>query len=204
MKHLFAAAALLASFTHAVAGELSLYSQPGFRGAPLTVRDAVRNFQDIGFNDRASSAVVRSGAWEVCEHKDFGGRCTVLERGEYPDLGRLGNAISSVRELDRGRDRRDDDGRGWRDRRDDDRRGPPIELYSARRFGGDRIVLTGDTHSLRSRDFNDRAGSLVVREGEWEVCEHDDFRGRCQVYGPGRYPSLDRLNDEASSVRRLR
>ncbi|GGY69991.1 beta/gamma crystallin-related protein [Pseudoduganella albidiflava] len=212
MKRLFAAATLLASFNLAAAGELALYSQPDFRGAQISVRDTVRNFQDTGFNDRASSATVLSGAWEVCEHKDFGGRCTVLERGEYRDLGHLGNAISSVRELARGddgrRDRRDDDRRGWRDRGDrgdrDERRGPPVELYSTRQFGGDRVVLAGDVHSLRSRDFNDRAGSMVVREGEWEVCEHDDYRGRCRVYGPGRYPALEGLNNQASSVRRLR
>lgn len=215
MKRLFAAATLLASFNLAAAGEISLYSQPDFRGNQITVRDTVRNFQDTGFNDRASSIAVHSGAWEVCEHKDFGGRCTVLERGEYRDLGRLGNAISSVRELDRRdddrRDRGDDDRRGWHDRGDRgdrgdryDRRGPPIELYSGRQFGGDRVVLTGDVNSLRSRDFNDRAGSLLVREGEWEVCEHDDYRGRCRVFGPGRYPALEGLNNQASSVRRLR
>ncbi|WP_338771543.1 beta/gamma crystallin-related protein [Massilia sp. METH4] len=222
MKRLFAAAALLASFQYASAGELSVFSQPDFRGARMTVRDPVRNFQDIGFNDRASSIVVHSGSWEVCEHKDFGGHCMVLERGEYRDLSRFDNQISSVREVGRPRDRDDwrDGGRdrgAWRDRddrddndrrrgwrRDDDRRGPPVELYSGRNFGGDRVVLVGDVHSLRSREFNDRAGSLVVREGEWEVCEHDDYRGRCEVYGPGRYPGLGGLNNEASSVRRLR
>lgn len=229
MKRLFAAAALLATINHVAAGEISLYSQPDFRGPQVTVRDSVRNVTDLGFNDRASSIVVGSGAWEVCEHKDFGGQCTVLERGQYPNLGRLGNAISSLRELDRGHDRggyrdRDDgrnegrdhgrndgrdDGRdgnrqGWRDRRDDDRRGPPVELFSGRNFDGERIELAGDLRTLRARDFNDRAGSLVVREGQWQVCEHDDYRGRCEVFGPGRYPALGGLNNLASSVRRVR
>jgi hypothetical protein len=224
MKRLFAAIALLASINHVAAGEISLYAQPDFRGPQVTVRNSVRNFTDMGFNDRASSIVVQSGAWEVCEHKDFGGQCTVLERGQYPNLGRLGNAVSSARELDRGRDRggyrdRDsgnegryddrDEGRneqrhGWRDRRDDDRRGPPLELFSGRNFGGDRVELGGDLRTLRARDFNDRAGSLIVREGEWEICEHDDYRGRCNTYGPGRYPFLEGLNNLASSVRRLR
>jgi hypothetical protein len=224
MKRLFAAAALLATtihIGHAAAGELSLYSEPDFRGPQVTVRGAAPNFVHLGFNDRASSVVVHSGAWEVCEHKDFGGRCTVLERGEYASLGRFNDLSSSVREVDRQRGREEDRGgswedqrgehRGrderredWRDRRNDERRGPPVELYSGRNFGGDRVVLAGDVHSLRSKDFHDRAGSLVVREGEWEVCEHDDYRGRCLVYGPGRYPGLDSLNNLASSVRRLR
>lgn len=233
MKHLFATAALLATMTHAghaAAGEISLYTDADFRGPKVTVRDTDPNFVHRSFNDRASSVVVHSGTWEVCEHKDFGGRCIVLERGEYPTLGRFNDQISSVREVDRRRDR--DDGRGgnwgegrgenrgeyrddirrdhgerredWRDRRNDERRGPAVELYAARNFGGDRVVLGGDTGSLRSKDFNDRAGSLIVREGQWEVCEHDDYRGRCLVYGPGRYPALEGLNNQASSVRRLR
>jgi hypothetical protein len=221
MKRLFATAALLATtihIGHAAAGEISLYSDADFRGVQVTVRDTDPNFVHRSFNDRASSVVVHSGTWEVCEHKDFGGHCIVLERGEYPTLGRFNDQISSVREVDRRRDR--DDGRGeyrddmrrdrddrredWRDRRNDERRGPPVELYAGRNFGGDRVVLGGDVDSLRSRDFNDRAGSLIVREGEWEVCEHDGYRGRCMVFGPGRYPALQGLNNLASSVRRIR
>lgn len=228
MKRLFAAAVLLASINHVAAGEMSLYGQPDFRGPQITVRGTAPNFVEFGFNDRASSIVVHSGTWEVCEHRDFGGRCIVLERGEYENLGRLGNAISSAREVDRlrnrdrdrdgyadrgegrgddrgGYDRRGDDGRGgWRDRRDDERRGSPLELFAARNFGGDHVALAGDARTLSSRGFNDRAGSLVVREGEWEVCEHDDYRGRCAVYGPGRYPFLEGLNNLVSSVRRVR
>lgn len=209
MKRLFAAAAVLAATIHtghAAAGEISLYSEPGFRGAQVTVRGTDPNFVHRGFNDRASSIVVHSGAWEVCEHKDFDGSCTVLERGEYPTLGRFDDLISSVREVDRRGSRDDyrDGGRG--DRRDErrDRRGPAVELYAGRNFSGDRVAFGGDVNSLRTKDFNDRAGSLIVRDGEWEVCEHDDYRGRCTAYGPGRYPSLDRLNNQASSVRRMR
>ena len=66
------------------------------------------------------------------------------------------------------------------------------------------IMLGSDVHTLRSRSFNDRAGSMIVREGEWQLCEHDDYRGRCIVYGPGRYPFLEGLDGMASSVRRVR
>ena len=65
-------------------------------------------------------------------------------------------------------------------------------------------MLESDVHSLRSRNFNDRAGSMIIREGEWQVCEHDDYRGRCIVYGPGRYRSLRGLDGIASSLRRVR
>lgn len=212
MKPLFAALALLASLNHAAAGEITLFTDADFRGRPLTVRAPITNMEGAGFNDRASSAIVRSGSWEICEHKDFGGRCIVLEPGEYRMFDGFNDQASSVRELERGRgrdgyrdrDRRDDGGWGQRGPRGGDRRGPPIELFADRRFGGEGIMLESDVHTLRSRNFNDRAGSMIIREGEWQVCEHDDYRGRCVVYGPGRYPSLQGLDGMASSVRRLR
>lgn len=213
MKPLLAALALLASFNHAAAGEITLFTDADYRGRPLTLREPVLNLDRIGFNDRASSAVVRSGTWEICEHKDFGGRCIVLGPGEYRMFDGFNDQASSVRELERGRgrdgyrdrDRRDDDG-GWgrRGPRDDDRRGPPVELFADRRFSGEGIMLGSDVNSLRSRNFNDRAGSLIVREGEWQVCEHDDYRGRCVVYGPGRHALPRGLDGLVSSVRRVR
>ncbi|MFN3789220.1 beta/gamma crystallin-related protein [Massilia sp.] len=213
MKALLAALALLASMHHAAAGEISLFTDADFRGRPLTLRGPVTNLDGIGFNDRASSAIVRSGTWEICEHKDFGGRCIVLEPGEYRMFDGFNDQASSLRELERergrggyrDRDRRYDEG-GWgrRDPRNDERRGPPVELFADRHFGGDGIMLGSDAHSLRSRNFNDRAGSMIVREGEWQVCEHDDYRGRCIVYGPGRYSSLRGLDGMVSSLRRVR
>ena len=209
MKPLLTALALLASLNHAVAGEITLFTDADFRGPPLTVSGPVTNLESMRFNDRASSAIVRSGSWEICEHKDFGGRCIVLEPGQYRMFDGFNDVASSIRELARGRDgyrdRRHDD--GWRGRggfRNDGRRGAPVELYANRQFGGEGIMLDSDVHTLRSRNFNDRAGSMIVREGQWQVCEHDDYRGRCVVYGPGNYPSLRGLDGMASSVRRLR
>ncbi len=205
MKPLLAALALLASINHAAAGEITLFTDADYRGRPLTLREPVLNLDRIGFNDRASSAIVRSGTWEICEHKDFGGRCIVLGPGEYRMFDGFNDQASSVRELERGRGR---DGYRDQDRRrgswDDDRRGPPVELFADRRFSGEGVMLGSDVNSLRSRNFNDRAGSLIVREGEWQVCEHDDYRGRCAVYGPGRHQLPRGLDGMVSSVRRVR
>jgi len=207
MKPLLATLALLASINHAAAGEISLFTDADYRGRPVTLREPVLNLEKIGFNDRASSAIVRSGTWEICEHKDFGGRCIVLGPGEYRMFDGFNDQASSVRELERGRDRdrRHDDG-GWERRgsRDDDRRGPPLELFADRQFRGEGVMLGSDVQSLRSRNFNDRAGSIIVREGEWQVCEHDDYRGRCAVYGPGRHALPRGLDGMVSSVRRVR
>jgi uncharacterized protein YcfJ len=80
-------------------GQITFYEQEGFRGHTYTVDRATPNFEYYGFNDRASSAIVQSGRWEVCEDAEFRGRCTILSPGQYPSLGvmSLNNRISSVR-----------------------------------------------------------------------------------------------------------
>jgi len=230
MKRLFAAAALLALSAHAAfAGELTLFTDTDFRGARLTVERDAPDLNRIGFNDRASSIIVRSGVWQVCEHANFGGFCAEFGPGEYRSLPRFNDSISSVRELsrggpgrdrdggwrgddrrggDRGDDRRGDDrdGGGWRggDRRDDDRRGGAVELFDRPRFEGAQVTLSGELRTLRDVGFNDRANSIIIHYGRWEFCDDADFRGQCTVYGPGRYAFLDRLGGRISSMRRVR
>src|SRR6476469_5621464 len=81
------------------AAQVSLYSGDGFRGEVFGVDGTVSNMDRSGFNDRASSAVVERGRWEVCEDARFAGRCVVLAPGSYPSLDAFGfgNRISSVR-----------------------------------------------------------------------------------------------------------
>ncbi|MFP5390495.1 MAG: beta/gamma crystallin family protein [Gammaproteobacteria bacterium] len=210
---------------NAVAGELTLFSRPGFGGRDITLQGPVRNLTDMGFNDRASSLVVRSGRWELCEHADFRGECITLGPGEYADLNRLGDRLSSLREVGGGRGWQDRERRErWEERRDerrDERRelreerrgewrdgergGPAIELFRHAEFQGDRRELSEQSlRDFQMMDFNDRAQSIIIHYGQWEFCEHADFRGRCQVYGPGRYPHLGQLSSQLSSVRRVR
>jgi uncharacterized protein YcfJ len=83
--------------------QLTLYEGQGFRGRTFSANGEVRNLAGSGFNDRASSAVVENGRWEVCEHEQFGGKCVVLRKGSYDTLVGMGldNSISSVRPLSR-------------------------------------------------------------------------------------------------------
>jgi hypothetical protein len=163
--------------------------------------------------------IVRSGVWQLCEHKDFGGYCHEFGPGEYRDLPNFNDRISSVREVSRGRDDRrgGPGGPGWHgdrderggDRRDgrDERGGPrgdAVQLFSGQRFEGAALNVSGDFRSLSEVGFNDRAGSIVIFEGRWEFCEHGDFRGQCVVFGPGRYPFLEGMNNRISSMRRVR
>lgn len=97
LKTAVAVAGLLGA-TQALAG-VTFYDDEGFRGHAFTTDRTVANFQPTGFNDRAESVIVDSGAWEVCEDSEFRGRCVVLQQGSYPSLRDTGmmDRISSVR-----------------------------------------------------------------------------------------------------------
>jgi hypothetical protein len=224
MKRLLAAAAVLATFTHAAfAGELTLFSDSNFRGQRVTLDREAPNLADFGFNDRASSVVVRSGTWVLCEHANFGGRCAEFGPGEYRELPGFNDAISSARQIERGgqgrwrdRDRDDDRGNGYDKDRDHGRGGwqgggwqggrggPEVVMFTGPGFQGQQVELSQDVRAMSDVGFNDRATSLIIREGRWEFCEHADFRGECIVLGPGRYDVLDRMNNRISSMRRVR
>ena len=98
MKRPLLAAVLVASALPAAA-QITLYGREAFDGRSLTIDSGERNLNSQGFNDRASSAIVRGGRFEVCEDENFRGRCLVLRPGQYPSLAAMGmgKSISSVR-----------------------------------------------------------------------------------------------------------
>jgi uncharacterized protein YcfJ len=100
LKTALAVTTLIAA-THAAA-QVTFYEGEGFRGRAFTTNTRVGDFSRNGFNDRASSVVVDSGRWEICEHARFEGKCVVLRRGNYESLASLGmqDSISSVRPAD--------------------------------------------------------------------------------------------------------
>lgn len=79
--------------------QITFYEQPNFGGRSITLNDSVSNLRRSDFNDRASSAVVRSQRWEVCVDQRYAGRCRVLRPGQYASLEAMGldDQISSVR-----------------------------------------------------------------------------------------------------------
>lgn len=56
---------------------------------------------------------------------------------------------------------------------------PTATLYEFRNFQGRSITITQPTADLGDWRFNDRAQSARF-EGRWRICEHDDYKGRCQ------------------------
>src|SRR3954468_16310335 len=103
LKIALAAGAFLAA-AHASA-QVTFYEGESFHGRAFTTNAEVRDFARIGFNDRASSVVVSSGRWEVCENARYDGRCVLLRPGNYDSLRALGmeNMVSSVRRANNGR-----------------------------------------------------------------------------------------------------
>ena len=70
--------------------------------------------------------------------------------------------------------------------------------FSGRWFSTDRRI-----NNFARYGFNDRANSVKVRGGRWEVCTAPRFEGRCVVLRRGDYPSLREagLEDLISSAR---
>ncbi len=98
---LLSVAAACVTVAAPAAAQLTFYENDDYQGRSFSTSLAVDNFLDRGFNDRASSIVVQSKRWEVCDDVRFGGKCMVLRRGSYPSLRAMGmnDRISSVRPL---------------------------------------------------------------------------------------------------------
>src|SRR5258706_1827418 len=101
LRHTLALAGL--AIATQAAAQVTFYEHPGFRGESFTAEQQIGNLERFGFNNRASSVIVRGEAWEVCDGPGFTGRCVVLRPGEYPSLGTMGlnDSVSSVRAVNR-------------------------------------------------------------------------------------------------------
>ena len=166
-----------------------LFDDDSFRGRSLAVNDELADLRRSTFNDDTASVMIESGNWEVCTDTYYRGQCRVLSPGQYRRLdSAMYRAISSVRPAGLA--------------------APApvarVELFAGRNFDGSRIAAAHDEPNLDARGFNDRASSMIVHDGQWEICARSGYSGRCAVFGPGRYSDLSRFNNEVSSLRRVR
>jgi hypothetical protein len=67
-----------------------------------------------------------------------------------------------------------------------------ITFYEGEGFRGRAFTTGKQVWNFERLGFNDRASSVVVARGRWEVCEDARFEGRCVVLRPGSYDSLSR------------
>jgi hypothetical protein len=174
------------------APRIVLFDADSFRGRSLSLTDNLSDLRRSSFNDDTASIMIESGNWEVCTDAYYRGQCSVLSPGQYRRLDpAFYRSISSVRPAGLAAEAPYP---------------PPIasvELFSGRNFDGTRITAARDEPSLDRRGFNDRASSMIIHEGRWEICADAGYNGRCAVYGPGRYSDLSRFNNEVSSLRRV-
>lgn len=174
--------------------QVTFYERREFRGRSFTADGPIRNFERYGFNNRASSAVISGGSWEVCDDRGFGGRCAVLRPGRYSSLREMGlnNSISSARPADT-HARAPDPGRASGE----------VTLYEHSGFRGQSITIDRPRRNLERVGASNSASSVVVAGEPWELCDGPGFSGRCVVLRPGRYQSLGAmgLNDSISSLR---
>jgi uncharacterized protein YcfJ len=166
MKRALLCAAVLALPLPAMA-QITFYEGEGFRGRAFVAKQTVQDFGRSGFNDRAASALVERGRWEVCEHSRFGGNCVVLGPGSYANLQgmRLTDRISSTRPVS--------------GRRDDARYVPaPMARpdYDYRRRPEERVYEAQVT-SVRA---------VLARGGERCWIEHDQYERQRGSNAPGR------------------
>jgi hypothetical protein len=152
---------------------ITVYDDIGYRGENATFRSDQPDLGSSRFANRISSLQVAPGeVWEVCEGTNYRPPCQVFS-GTEPDLRRRkwSDRISSLRRVRGGTG----DG-GFPP-------GPPSDgnglvLYSDEMFRGQSRTVNGPTPSLGS--FNDRARSVRVYSGTWEVCEDIDY-GKCRT-----------------------
>jgi uncharacterized protein YcfJ len=98
-----AAALAVLAFGSPAWAQVTFYANDGFEGRAYTANVPVQNLNRFGFNDRASSVVVRTDNWQICDDASFKGRCKVLRPGQYPSLAAMGleDRISSARPVKR-------------------------------------------------------------------------------------------------------
>ncbi|MBS0325582.1 MAG: glycine zipper 2TM domain-containing protein [Proteobacteria bacterium] len=78
-----------------------------------------------------------------------------------------------------------------------------VTLYQQPGLRGRAFSTNGAVPNLEHYGFNDRASSVVVQRGRWQLCSDAQFRGQCVIIERGQYPSLAAMgmNNRVSSLR---
>lgn len=182
---------------------LTLYSGPNYSGRAVTLTDAQPDLNRLGFNDATQSIRYSGrGSWRVCDDANYGAPCMQVS-GDLPQIGGglAGRISSAAPDYNAGPGRPGSPGGNY---------GPQprngVWLFDGTNFTGQRLDIQQDTPDLDRVGFNDRADSLAVARGEtWQVCEHSDFRGRCEYFEGDSVEDLTTyyLRNTISSLRRV-
>ena len=186
-----------------------LFESPGMTGRSYTLNQATSDLGGTGFNDRATSAIVNSGTWQLCVDANYESSCEVFGPGQHAQLGGVGGRVSSARPFygggggggggnsGGGGGGNIGGGGNWGGN-------TRVVLYEGQNFSGRSYTVTNDLlNNLGATGFNDRASSLRIERGYWMFCSDANFLGDCRTFGPGDYPTLSvAVNNRISSGRR--
>jgi hypothetical protein len=154
---------------------LELFSRDGFGGERRAFTGAQSDLRRVGFNDAARSLRVgQRETWEICVDINFV-NCRVVN-SDWQVLNQLGMSqrISSVRPWRQG-------GGGGR---------AYLVLYDDRGYRGQSYRVERESHVLSG--VTNRAESVHVSGGSWELCDRSSFGGRCVVVS-GNVPDLSSI-----------
>lgn len=201
VKGMLAAAAVFGAAA-VFAQEITLYQNQNFSGPQFSASNSIQNLDYTGFNDRASSVIIRGGSWQLCADAFFRGQCVTLNPGQYPSLAAMGlnNSVSSIRETGwsgGGGGGGGGGGPGW----GGGGAGGAITLYDSPGLSGRSYTANGPIDNLDNVRFNDRASSALISTGTWQLCADADFQSSCEVLGPGRHDNLGGVTGRVSSIR---
>jgi hypothetical protein len=149
-----------------------VFADPNYRGTNETLFNDTTDLRDFGLNDQISSIQIPSGeVWEICQDINYQNRCEVLNQS-VSNLGALGwnDRISSIRRLE-------GSGltpRGTSGRFDSE---PRLILYARPGYRGAARVMQDEIRNVGA--FGNRAASVEVRGGIWELCDRAAWRGNC-------------------------
>lgn len=188
----------------ALGQDLELYDQPRFGGVRLTLSGNVPDVADYGLGGRIASVVVRQGSWEFCTRPQYAGACITVGPGRYAELPpALRGSLASLRSASGAAiaapvpappvttPTAAPAAQG----------AAPIVLYRDIGFSGGTLDVREAQSNLSRVNFNDTASSIEVRRWRWQLCQHADYGGECQIFGPGRHALGGRLHDGVSSLR---
>jgi len=181
-----------------------LFESPGMTGRSYTLNQATPDLGGTGFNDRAMSAIVNSGTWQLCVDANYESSCEVYGPGQHARLEAVGSRVSSARPFYGGSGGGGNNSGGWGGGGGNWGGNTRVVLYEGPNFSGRSYTVSNDVlNNLGSTGFNDRASSLRIERGYWMFCTDANFLGDCRTFGPGDYPSLQWLSNRISSGRRI-
>lgn len=154
---------------------IEFFEGPNYTGRSIRVDGDAPDFRRMNFNDIPGSFRIQSGYWELCFDINYRGRCQIFWEDTPQLTGGWHRQISSARPVDFRRGGRE-----------------ALMMFSEPNFGGEARLIMDNVANFNSIQFNDRPRSLRVLGGEWIVCQHASFGGRCET-----------LRNDASDLRRM-